>query len=316
MELLGMHHLTAVTAKASENLKFYTKVLGMRLVKKTVNQDDVSAYHLFYADKLGTPGTDITFFDWANAGKRTGETDGILRTFLSVPSVDSLHYWKERLSESGVVLGDVVELGDRKAIFFEDAEGQRIGLVATNGEEYMGEVWDAEVPASHAFRGLYGVQLVVPELLQIEGILVHVLGMVKGENYESVEVPGEVVSVFTMGSGGVGREVHVVERKGQRMMALAGGIHHVAFRVGSGAELLQQWADRLSFVRMPNSGLVDRFYFKSLYFRISDGILFELATDDPGFASDEDAEHLGETLALPPFLEDRRAQIEAGLKAL
>ncbi|CAN5179790.1 ring-cleaving dioxygenase [soil metagenome] len=316
MELLGMHHLTAVTAHASENLKFYTNVLGMRLVKKTVNQDDVSAYHLFYADKLGTPGTDITFFDWAHAGKRTGETDGILRTFLSVPSVASLHFWKERLSGFGVQVGEVVKLGSRSSLFFEDAEGQRIGLVSAEGAELQGEVWDAEVPATHAIRGLYGVELAVPELIQIEGILVHVLGMVKQESYESVEVPGEMVSVFSMGEGGAGREVHVVERKGQRMVALAGGVHHVAFRVGSGGELLQQWAERLNFVRMPNSGLVDRFYFKSLYFRISDGILFELATDDPGFASDEDADHLGEKLALPPFLEDRRTEIEAGLKAL
>jgi len=316
MKLHGLHHVTAVTALAKENLVFYRDVLGLRLVKKTVNQDDVSAYHLFYADKKGTPGTDITFFDWPMSGKRVGDTDGILRTLFRVASIEALAFWQTRLTKRGVQHSGVQKLGERAALFFEDAEGQRLGLVDDGNAPFEGEVWDgSDVPAEYALRGFYAVQLAVPELLLINTILTSVLGFEKGASYQSVEQDGETVHVYAMNGGGPGKEVHIVERLGAPMMAFAGGVHHVAFRVEDEGEL-EQWHQMLNQVRLGNSGLVERFYFTSLYFRISNGILFEIATDGPGFAADESPDTLGEKLSLPPFLEDRRSEIEAHLKEL
>ncbi|MCC2631424.1 MAG: mhqA [Patescibacteria group bacterium] len=316
MELHGLHHVTAVTAKAKENLAFYTKVLGLRLVKKSVNQDDVSAYHLFYADKKGTPGTDMTFFDWSTSGPRQGETDGILRTMFRISGENALKYWEERLTKEGVRHNGIQEMGETGAIFFEDFEGQRLALVDDKGAEFHGEVWDgSEVPAEYALKGFFAVQLAIPELLLIDTVLTRVLGFEKQGTYENPERAGEKVVIYAMEGGGPGKEVHVVERQGTKMWALAGGVHHVAFRVKDEGEIRYWWA-LLNQVMLGNSGLVERYYFKSLYFKISDGILFELATDGPGFESDEPLEHLGEKLALPPFLEPRRAEIEGGLKPL
>jgi glyoxalase family protein len=316
MEIHGLHHVTAVTAQAKKNVAFYTKVLGLRLVKKSVNQDDVSAYHLFYADKKGSPGTDMTFFDWDASPPRHGETDGILRTMFRVNGLAALEFWAERLAAHDLKHAGIQDMGNRKALFFEDIEGQRLALVDDQGAAFEGEVWDgSDVPLEHALRGFYAVQLAIPELLLIDGILTRGLGFAKGESYASLERPGEKVQVYSMEGGGPGKELHVVERQGAKMWALAGGVHHVAFRVKDEGEL-KAWRSLLDQVRLGNSGLVDRYYFESLYFRISDGILFELATDGPGFATDESAETLGEKLALPPFLEDRRAEIEGGLKPL
>ena len=316
MQLHGLHHVTAVTAQAKENLTFYTTVLGLRLVKKSVNQDDVSAYHLFYADKIGTPGTDVTFFDWSTAPKRSGETDGILRTMFRVNGEESLVFWQKRLAQEGITHTGIQLLGERKALLFEDLEGQRLALVDDGGVEFYGEIWNgSNVPNEFAIRGFYAVQLVISTLILIDGILVQALGFTKQSTYNSTEIAGEIVTVYAMEDGGPGKEVHVVERKGAKMLALAGGVHHVAFRVSDEQELKYWWAV-LNQVCLANSGLVDRYYFKSLYFRISDGILFELATDGPGFASDESPEHLGEKLALPPLLESQRKHIEASLKPL
>lgn len=317
MQLHGLHHVTAITGDAPGNVDFYTRVLGLRLVKKTVNQDDTSAYHLFYADKLGSPGTDMTFFDWPRTGADGRGTDSIVNTMFRVNGRDALDYWTTRLAGEGVNQHPVETFGGRDFLRFEDPEGQRLVLVDDGGAPLEGEVWDGtDIPVEFAIRGFYGVTLSVPKLDQVGMILTRILNFEEIDRRPSLDNPAEEVIIFAMDGGGPGREVHVlVQPDKARAWQGRGGVHHVAFRLRDVAEH-QAWNAHLNRVGLSNSGLVDRFYFKSLYFRISSGILFELATDGPGFATDESPEHLGEALSLPPFLEPRRAQIEAGLKPL
>lgn len=313
MQLTGLHHVTAVSADAPYNHRFYTQTLGMRLVKKTVNQDDTSAYHLFYADGAANPGTDLTFFDWPVPAERRG-THAAVRTFLRVQDEAALEYWAARLADSGVSHGGIETRDDRHMLPFEDREGQRLGLIVDGGRG-PGVPWaKSPVPAAHQIRGLGPILLSVPDLAPTAAVLIHVMGMREARVYASEE--GRAVHVFEMGEGGPAAEVHVKVEPGlDPAQQGAGAVHHVAFRVTTFDEY-EEWARRLRELRIPNSGMVDRFYFRSLYFREPNGILFELATDQPGFAADEDPEHLGERLSLPPFLEGRRAQIEAGLKPL
>jgi len=315
LELSGIHHLTAVTARARDNTRFYTQALGMRLVKKTVNQDDVSSYHLFYADKVGSPGTDITFFDWPVERERRG-TRSIVRTGLRVGSEPSLAWWHERLSAEGLTAAPPAVVGGRPMLLVEDAEGQRLALVA-DPDGPAGEPWDrSPVPVEHQIRGLGPIMLSVPAIDKLRSLLVEVLGMREAGQYEAPEIAAGPVQVFAMGPGGAAAELHVaIEPSKAPAMPGAGGVHHVAFRARDGAELTA-WTKRLREARVATSGEVERYYFRSLYFREPNGILFEIATDGPGFAADEPVEALGERLALPPFLEGRRAEIEAGLKPL
>ncbi len=315
MQLHGLHHVTAVTGNPSLNHDFYTRVLGLRLVKKTVNQDDTSAYHLFYADKLGSPGTDMTFFDWSMLGANRRGTDSIATTQFRVNGAAALNYWVERLTAENVQHEGISTWAGRAALRFDDPEGQRLMLVDDGGAPYDGELWDgSDVSLEYAMRGFYGVVLHVPNLDRMAILLTQVLNF--AELRRDTLPTGEALIVFGMDGGGPGREVQVVEvRSGGRANLGRGGVHHVAFRVTDDAEQ-RAWEQRLARVGMPTSGQIDRFYFKSLYFRVSEGILFELATDGPGFAADESLETLGERLALPPFLEPHRAQIEAGLKPI
>lgn len=319
MQLAGIHHLTAITANARGNHAFYTETLGMRLVKKTVNQDDVSAYHLFYADGKGTPGTDITFFDWPAAPERRG-THSIVRTGFRVANRDSLAYWADRLQKLGVVHRKAVERDGRTTLDLEDPEGQRLSLVADDGQ-LEPHPWDkSPVPAEYQIRGLGPITISVPELEPTDAILQQLMNFRPVRQYTGSTSNGTVgestYHVYEMGDGGPAAELHVaVEKTLPPASSGAGGVHHVAFRVPTFAEY-DQWYSRLREFRIPNSGPVDRFYFKSLYFREPNGILFELATDGPGFHADEPIETLGERLSLPPFLESQRATIEAGLKPL
>jgi glyoxalase family protein len=311
MQLTGIHHLTAISAKPRDNLAFYTGMLGMRLVKKTVNQDDVSAYHLFYADGRANPGTDLTFFDFPAAPERRG-TNSISRTGLRVSGESSLRYWKDRLGKAGGQLGDATEVDGRLTLPFEDGEGQRLVLVDDGGAG-PASPWDkSTVPAEYQIRGLGPIMLSVQDLSRTAAVLTDVMNMTRVRDYAYEDVP---VHVFAMGEGGPATELHVIEQKGPAARQGAGGVHHVAFRTPDDAQY-DAWVQRLNELGVPNSGAIDRFYFRSLYFREPNGILFEIATDGPGFATDEPMETLGEKLALPPFLQPRRAEIEAGLKPL
>ena len=315
MELTGIHHLTAITAHAPDNYRFYTRTLGMRLVKRTVNQDDTSAYHLFYADAEATPGTDLTFFDWPVPRERRG-TRSIARTHLRVAGREALEWWARQLRTQGVAAGEVTERDGRLALDFEDPEGQRLSLIDDGG---AGEAhtWDrSPVPAAYQVRGLGPIVISVPRREPTDAILQNVLNMRPVRDYPHPENPKHTVHVYEMGPGGVPAELHVAVQPDLRAAGQgAGGVHHVAFRTPTFEEH-DAWVRRLAELRVPNSGLVDRYYFRSLYFKEPNGILFEIASDGPGFAVDEDAATLGEKIVLPPFLEPRRAEIVAKLRPL
>jgi glyoxalase family protein len=314
MQLKGIHHLTAVTADAPGNRAFYEGTLGMRLVKKTVNQDDVSAYHLFYADGEATPGSDITFFDWPVARERRG-THSIARTALRVAGAATLDWWRDRLATLGVAQGELGERDGRAALDFEDPEGQRLSLLDDGGEGEAHPWTRSPVPAERQIRGLGPITLSVPELNPTDAVLTSVMNMRPVRTYSHPDDPRDTVHVYEMGDGGPAAELHIaVQPNLAPARQGAGGVHHVAFRTPDGE--YDAWAGRLRSMRIPSSGKVDRYYFRSLYFREPNGILFEIASDGPGFATDEPLESLGERLALPPFLEPRRAEIEAGLKPL
>jgi glyoxalase family protein len=312
MQLTGIHHLTAISAQPKDNLAFYTGLLGMRLVKKTVNQDDVSAYHLFYADGKANPGTDLTFFDFPAAPEQRG-TNAISRTGLRVAGEKTLGFWRDRLKQAGGVTGEVVEVDGRLTLPFEDGEGQRLVLVDDGGVGSSAPWERSTVPVEHQIRGLGPIVLTVHELTRTAFVLTEVMNMRRVRDYAA---HGAQIHVFAMGKGGPAAELHVIEQKDVPAARQgAGGVHHVAFRTPDEAQY-HAWTQRLTDLRVPNSGEIDRFYFRSLYFREPNGILFEIATDGPGFATDEPMASLGEKLALPPFLEPRRAQIEAGLKPI
>jgi glyoxalase family protein len=316
MQLLGIHHLTAISARIRDNYRFYTRVMGMRLVKRSVNQDDVSAYHLFYADAVGSPGTDVTFFDWPVPPERRG-THSIIRTMLRVNGRTTLSWWREHLAGSGVEVGEPVTRDGRLTLDFEDPEGQRLSLVDDGGGGADPVIWEASpVPAEHQVRGLGPIVLSVPGITQTEQVLTEVMGMRAAREYAWSGTEQPNVHVFEMGPGGAAAELHVavqpdlpIARQG------AGGVHHVAFRTPDDAQY-DAWADRLNTLRIPNSGKIDRYYFRSLYFREPNGILFEIATDGPGFAVDEHPATLGESIVLPPFLEPQRERIVANLQPI
>jgi glyoxalase family protein len=320
MQLTGLHHVTAVTANAAENLRFYTEILGLRLVKKTVNQDDVSAYHLFYGDEKGSPGTEVTFFDWSFAAPRRHGTGTISEIGLRVPDAKALGWWRSRFEVYKVEHLDVIERGGRMCLPFSDNEGQRLNLVAEEGQAKIegGTPWaESTVPAEVAIRGLNHVTLTVNRLEPTARELIGVLGFQQQNSYTiSDDDINREIFVFTTGEGGPGTEVHVDVRPDlPRGNVGRGGVHHVAFRTPDD-EHHQQWQLQLQRAGVEVTPVIDRFYFRSLYFREPGGVLFEIATDGPGFATDESFEHLGEELALPPFLEPHRARIEAKLKPL
>ncbi|MFC4778189.1 ring-cleaving dioxygenase [Paenibacillus sp. GCM10023252] len=319
LEFKGIHHVSALTAKGQENYDFYTKVLGLRLIKKTVNQDDPSVYHLFYGDEKGNPGTELTFFEIPRAGRFHAGTNSISATSLRVPNDEALQYWRERFDTMQVEHEEIRERAGRSTLAFQDHEGQRLILVSDEHNQGVpgGTVWDkSPVPAAYGIIGLGPVQLTVQHAQATIDVLTDIMGFrVAGQYASSVAGQPDIV-VLETGQGGTGAEVHVEERADLPAERPGrGSVHHVAFRVDNEEEL-RQWIGRISEARLPNSGFVDRFYFRSLYFREPNGILFELATDGPGFDTDEDIHHLGESLALPPFLEDRREQIEAVLKPI
>jgi glyoxalase family protein len=226
MQLTGIHHLTAISAKPSDNLAFYTGVLGMRLVKKTVNQDDVSAYHLFYADGKASPGTDLTFFDFPAPPERRG-TNSISRTGLRISGEKSFGYLKDRLTAAGGHTGKVIEVDGRMTLPFEDSEGQRLVLVDDGGAGVASPWKKSTVPAEHQIRGLGPIVLSVHDLGRIGAVLTDVMNMTRVRDYAFEDVP---VHVFAMGEGGIAAELHVIEQKGPMARQGAGGVHHVAFR--------------------------------------------------------------------------------------
>lgn len=318
MRLAGIHHVSAITKDAVQNHYFFTQILGMRLVKKSVNQDSPSSYHLFYADAEGTPGTDMTYFDIPMAGRTYPGVSSISNTGFRVRSEKALDFWETRLTSFDVPALQRTQAFSREVLYFEDFEGSRLHLVVDPGKGIpYGAPWQhPDIPEEFAVVGLGPSYLTVRQTDKTLRTLTSVLGFEQAGRYPSPVVGQPDVLVVQTGLGGPAGEVHIhtrndlpVERPGR------GSVHHVAFRIPT-MEDYPKWLERLQQAGFETSGLVDRFYFKSIYFREPNGILYELATDEPGFAIDENQENLGERLALPPFLESRRQEIESKLRPL
>ncbi len=306
-KLSGIHHVTAITSSAERIYELFTDVLGMRLVKKTINQDDIDTYHLFFADDVGSAGTDMTFFDFKGIQKAQKGTDEIARTFFRVPSDKAIAYWEKRFSTYNIAYEPSFSFFGRKTLYFQDFDNQEYALVSDEKDTGIksGIPWKkGPVPDAYAITGLGPILLRISEPHRMHKVLCENLGMKHIATQDSF-------SLYEMGKGGNGGRV-IVETTKTNTLSLQGygSVHHVAFRIEDKAEL-DAWTEYLNSIHAPNSGFVDRFYFKSLYTRLYPAILFEFATEGPGFIDDEeDYETLGETLALPPAYRDKREQIE------
>jgi glyoxalase family protein len=312
--LPGLHHVTAITGDARANLEFYTRVLGMRLVKKTVNQDDVSAYHLFYADAVGSPGTDLTFFDWPYSPANRPGVGTIGPVALRVGDEKALEWWRQAFDTAGGRHAGIESVRGRSRLRFDDPEGQRLELVDDGGAP-GGRPWESSAAPTWAqVKGLHGVTIAEARLDPTRRFLEGLLGF--RQVGERTLENGDTEHAFESGEGGPGTEVRlVIPGRADRGHPGRGGVHHVAFRAPDAAAQ-ESWRNRLEESGVAVTPIIDRFYFRSIYFREPGGALFEIATDGPGFAADEPEEMLGSHLALPPFLEGQRERIEAGLVPL
>lgn len=307
--LLGIHHVTAITDSAERNYKFITDILGMRLVKKTVNQDDIQTYHTFFADDLGSPGTDMTFFDFPNIPSGVVGTNSISRTGLRVPNDAALEYYLKRFEEYGIKHDGIQSLFGKKVLPFEEEDGQRYQLFSDEFNEGVapGVAWkNGPVPEKFAINGLGPIEITVSYFKDFKNLMQEIYGM-------KLVVDQDDVALLEVGLGGNGGqmilrrdETSQVEQQGY------GKVHHVAFRVAD-HKAIKEWEAKYNELGLRHSGWVDRFYFEALYVRVGH-ILIELSTDGPGFMTDEPYETMGESLSLPPFLEPQRKQIEAQVR--
>lgn len=306
----GHHHISMITKNAQQNNKFYRDILGLRRVKVTVNQDDTSMYHLFYGDKTGSPGTELSFFEIPLVGRTHRGTNAITKIGLIVPSVDSLHYWVTRLDELGVINDGITTYANRPSILFEDEEGLRLALIAAPNTkvEYWETYEKSPIPVEHQIQGMGTVEITVKN----KGKLIRSLTEIFG--YE-LKTQDETTAILQSINGEMFGEIYIIEQDGPSEKPGRGSIHHLAIRVENDEELAF-WDEQVKARGFISSGIVDRFYFKSLYFRESNGILIEIATDGPGFLRDGDVKSLGEQLDLPDFLEPQRAEITAKLKPI
>jgi glyoxalase family protein len=307
--ITGIHHVTCISGDARENLDFYAGVLGMRLVKKSVNQDAPDTYHLFYADAAGHPGADLTFFPWPGMPPGTPGIGLTMETSLAVP-MGSLGYWKSRLENVKNIRyqGDSTRFGER-GLWFTDPHGLEVVLVETADKREF-EAWDrSPVPADKQILGLHGVRLWERELAATETFLMETLGFSRVGTEDGW-------TRYAVGRGGSGAHLDIREfPDGRRGAWGVGSVHHVAWRVPDDKTQLDV-RGRVAQARRQPTDVIDRFWFKSVYFKEPGGVLFEVATDGPGFTADEDLAHLGETLVLPPWLEGMRTEIENALPPL
>jgi glyoxalase family protein len=307
-DITGIHHITAISGDAQENLDFYAGVLGMRLVKKSVNQDDPGTYHLFYADADGHPGTDLTFFPFRfSAPGRIGAGLGV-EIALAIPE-GSLEYWRQRLADHGAKLGDDEVRRGERVLTLSDPHGQQLALVETSDDREF-EPWPrSPVPADRQVRGLHAVRVWEHSLALSASFLTEVL-----EFSSYGEENGW--HRFGVGGGGSGKHIEIREMPDTPRGAWGvGTMHHVAWRVADESVELKV-RDRIAKAHRRPTEVIDRFWFKSVYFLEPGGVLFEIATEGPGFTADEEPEHLGEQLVLPPWLEPQRQAIESTLPPL
>lgn len=304
--LKGIHHITAITSSAEKNYEFFTYTLGMRLVKKTVNQDDIQTYHLFFADDEGNPGTDMTFFDFPGIPEGTHGTNEIAKTSFRVPTDAALDYWVKRFNRLDVKHEGIQTQFDKRILPFVDFDGQLYQLISdeNNSGVVAGKPWQkGPIPLDYAITGLGPVVIRIDKYEYFKEMLEKIFLFKEIDQENSFHL-------FEVGEGGNGAQV-IVEHNTELPQGRQGygTVHHAAFRVEDRASL-DQWIARFKEFGLPNSGYVNRFYFESLYAKAAPQILFEIATDGPGFMGDEPYETLGEKLALPPMLESKRAEIE------
>ncbi|MBE5105092.1 ring-cleaving dioxygenase [Bacillus thuringiensis] len=304
----GHHHISMVTKNAKTNNDFYRNILGLRRVKKTVNQDNPFMYHLFYGDVTGSAGTELSFFEMPNVGRTIRGTNAITQIGLLVPSLESLTFWEKRFESFGVTHGELTTYAGRDALHFEDPDGLRLVLLNNNGEE-VPEFWatwdESSVEQDNRILGMGTVEMTVQSLNKLSKTLTELFG------YKEVS-RSDNAGLYQSVSGQSFGEILVKEQEGERERPGKGSIHHLAIRVKNDEEL-NYWNKAVKERGFQTTGVIDRFYFKSLYFRESHGILFEIATDGPGFTVDSVVEELGKGLDLPPFLEERRKEIEEKL---
>jgi glyoxalase family protein len=302
----GLHHITAIAGPAQQNLDFYAGVLGMRLVKRSVNQDDPGTYHLFYADAEGHPGSDLTFFPWAELAPPRAGYGLAMEVALEVPA-DSLPFWRERLAKYGTAVGPVEKRFGLRTMAFDDPHGLHVAMVEAATPRPFAAWEGGPVAGEHQVRGLFGAQLWERSASTTGTFLTRVLGF---------QVLGSENGWTRYGFPDAAGVVDVRDApEARRGMWGIGAVHHLAWRVSDEGHQLAMRA-RIESADIQPTPVIDRFWFRSVYFKEPGGVLFELATDGPGFAVDEDARHLGETLVLPPWLEGHRAAIESALPPL
>ncbi|MCP3029952.1 ring-cleaving dioxygenase [Halobacillus sp. A1] len=311
-ELKGLHHVTAITSSAEKNYEFFTYVLGMRLVKKTVNQDDIQTYHLFFADDKGSAGTDMTFFDFPGIPKGSHGTNEISKTSFRVPSDAALEYWVERFDRMDIKHKGIEERFGKKVLPFTDFDDQSYELISDEKNDGVpaGIPWQkGPVPLQFAITGLGPLYVRVENFDYFKDMLEKVL------LFKEIDEEG-AFHLFETGEGGSGAQI-VVEYNPILPQARQGfgTVHHAAFRVDD-RETLEKWIERMPTFGFRTSGYVNRHYFESLYVKVAPQILFEFATDGPGFMGDEPYETLGEKLSLPPILEPKRKQIEEKVRPI
>lgn len=304
MNVTGMHHVSSITKEALDNHDFYTKLLGLRMVKKTVNQDDSSMYHLFYADYKGTPGTDITFFEIVNSTQYRNGTNGITRTLFRVPSEEALHFFKARFADKGVYYEGIVERFGKTMMNFEDHEKHRMALVVDDAPTDIEPNQVADIPSEFAIHGILAVEVTVQHKKPFIGLIKMVGGSLVSED--------ETEAVISVGN----EFVYVVEARHSMVEKSGyGSVHHFALNVESDEDLeaIRRMAHE---ERWPNSGIKDRHWFKALYISGPGNIIVEISTRGPGFQIDEDLDSLGEKLVLPPKFEEERRFLENYLKPI
>jgi len=311
LRLTGVHHVSAISAHIGRTHDFFTRVLGLRPVIKTVNQDDTSMYHLFFGDGAGSPGSDMTVFDIRGAAREHRGNNSITRTNFRVSGAGTLQWWAARFGALGVPHAPIADRGGRRVLDFDDVESTPLALVDDGG---VGDAFpwnESPVPSERQIRGLGYTEISVPVLAPTDRFLTEALGLRHDRTYPVADAATYDVHVYAIGDGGAHAEVHVIVRDDlPRARYGAGGVHHVALRVPEG-QRMEDWVERLDAAGYHNSGIVDRHYFTSAYVREPNHVLFELATDGPGFEVDGPLD--AERLSLPPFLEPRRAEIEAKL---
>jgi glyoxalase family protein len=307
--IAGLHHVTAIAADPQANVDFYMDVLGLRLVKRTVNFDAPDTYHLYYGDERGNPGTILTFFPWPGARRGRRGAGQVTTTSFSIPSGSS-DFWLERLARHDVAIdGPTVRFGE-PVIAFTDPDGLQVELIAQDRPAASQHWADGPVPAASAVRGFHSVTITANRSEQTAGLLTRVMG------FQRTSTEGHRTR-FVAGDGTApGACVDIVEAPGEsRGIVAVGTVHHIAFRTPSDRDQME-WRGALTAAHVEVTPPMDRQYFHSIYFNEPGGVLFEIATDPPGFTRDEAVAELGSHLKLPPWLETNRSQLEAILPPL